>query len=128
MSEPMAVRSFIMAVLAACLLMSCGESHKAKSVVEDFLNENLADNSVSSVSFTKLDSTFYVKSGVVSNMRRAVEASGVFKSGIHYADFPAKSSKLLFIGVSYVDAKGSMTKHTFYLTPDLTGVVGFKND
>ena len=99
----MTSRHIITSALALLLLTACGESHKAKSLVEDFLSDNLADNAMGNVTFTRLDST-------------------------RYADIPSGSSKLLYIGVSFSDSHGLQVKRTVYLTPDLSGVVAIKEN
>ena len=43
--------------MALLLFTACGESHKAKTLVEDFLSDNLADNAMGNVTFTGLAST-----------------------------------------------------------------------
>lgn len=124
----MTSRHIITSALALLLLTACGESHKAKSLVEDFLSDNLADNAMGNVTFTRLDSTRYVRSQAVEAMRDATERSHTMKPGTRYTDIPSGSSKLLYIGVSFSDSHGLQVKRTVYLTPDLSGVVAIKEN
>lgn len=109
---------------AAFILCACGKQHKAEETVKDFLDTNLAATDYS-VDFTKIDSTRFVADSAVHAMRTSATANAAFKKDIKYGANPPQriyvfTKAAIFIGEDTL-------LHTFYLTPEMTQVVSFKN-
>lgn len=50
---------------SAILISGCGSGNKEEKLVSDFLNENLKENNISQVMFSKLDSTSHISDSVI---------------------------------------------------------------
>lgn len=115
----------------AVLFVSCGEEHRSRSLVKDFLKENLTIDDYSVDRWEKYDSTYRVSAQAIASLHSNVTHIGPFKSGIRYQPYKA-GDKLYFVRLKYeVDLGGdSLTKmtHTFYIDKDLTGVVAVKEN
>lgn len=112
---------------SAILLSGCGSGNKEEKLVSDFLNENLKENNISQVMFSKLDSTSHISDSVIGVMRNDIEKSKLFKNGIKYGN-RAKGKKLYFISVNYTASNGKKMKHTFYLDKNTDNIVCIKTD
>lgn len=112
---------------SAILLSGCGSGNKEEKLVSDFLNENLKENNISQVMFSKLDSTSHISDSVIGVMRNDIEKSRLFKNGIKYGN-RAKWKKLYFISVNYTASNGKKMKHTFYLDKNTDNIVCIKTD
>ncbi len=121
----MKTKHILTAIIAATILIGCGQEHKAKSLVTSFLDNNLKDNSYSIEDYSKLDSTFYVTDSMINVMRGNVGNIGTFKQ-IKYSD-KGNTNKLLFIHVKYKH-KGKSWKQTFYMDDNLNQIISLKND
>lgn len=104
-------------------LYGCGKQHKAESVINDFLAANLQASDYT-VSFSDIDSTRYVSDSIVNIMRAEAAKNIMFKKGIKYAD---KSERYIYTRVT-ICIGNDTTSHTFYLTPDMSQVVSFKEN
>lgn len=122
----MKTRSIIIILFATVLTTSCGNEFKAKSVVEDFLDKNLADNNYSIENVSKIDSTFYINDSLLTAMRTKANGTKMFKN-IKYPAIKNSHKKLIFIRVTYT-LNNKNVKQTFYLDRDLKEVVAFKNN
>jgi len=120
----MKLRHIIPFLFAALLLTGCGEEHKAKKTVKAFLQENLKTAALSEISFSKLDSTYYISDSLILQLRQQTDEAGCFKKSLRYADKDA-TGKLNFIEVRYKN-EGKPQTHTFYLTPENEQVVAIK--
>lgn len=112
---------------AAILMTGCGSENKEEKLVSDFLNKNLKENNISQVTFSEVDSTSHVSDSVIGIMRNDAERSGLFRSGLKYAE-RTKGQKLHFISVSYTASNGKRMRHTFYLDKKADNVICIKND
>ena len=112
---------------AAILMTGCGNGNKEEKLVSDFLNKNLKENNISQVTFSEVDSTSHVSDSVIGIMRNDAERSGLFRSGLKYAE-RTKGQKLHFISVSYTASNGKRMRHTFYLDKKADNVICIKND
>lgn len=112
---------------AAILMTGCGCGNKEEKLVSDFLNKNLKETNISQVTFSEVDSTSHVSDSVIGIMRNDAERSGLFRSGLKYAE-RTKGQKLHFISVSYTASNGKRMRHTFYLDKKADNVICIKND
>lgn len=112
---------------AAILMTGCCSGNKEEKLVSDFLNKNLKENNISQVTFSEVDSTSHVSDSVIGIMRNDAERSGLFRSGLKYAE-RTKGQKLHFISVSYTASNGKRMRHTFYLDKKADNVICIKND
>lgn len=114
-------------VPAMLALASCGPQHQAESVVKDFLQSNVADNSTLQISdFGDLDSTRYLNDSTISMLRAQVEKSPIYNKGIEYAD-RKDAQMLMFLRVTY-NVNGKEHHDTYYLNKDMTNVIAIKNN
>ena len=109
------------------LLASCGQQHQARTLVDDFMEANLADpKALNGVSYASLDSTRVISDSLIGVMRSLAKQNPRFKSDIAYAE--RKSTRLLYITrVDYCLNQDSC-QDTYYLDDSLTGVVAFKSN
>ena len=120
------MRKTVLAYIAtAMLLCACGKQHKAAETVKAFLDANLKSQSYN-VIFTKIDSTKLVSDSTVNVMRAFAAKNTAFKPNIQYgAETPQPS--YIFTKTRIVVGNDTLT-HTFYLTPELSDVVAFKDN
>ena len=100
------------------LLAACGQQQRAKSVVKDFVAQQLKKD-VSYLEFSDVDSTRAISDSLIEGMRHRGPQD------IHYLD--RQTATLLHIRAKYVFDKDTMSA-TFYLNPDAEGVVAFKEN
>lgn len=112
-------------MVAALLLCACGKQYKAEDTVKAFLDINLKSGNYY-VSFTKIDSTKLISDSIVNVMRTIAAKNTAFKPNIKYGAEPPQAS-YIFTKASIIIGNDTM-KHTFYLTPELSNVVAFKNN
>ncbi len=117
---------FVMVSGLVLMFTSCGDQHKAQSLVKDFLDENLVDQDCSYERFSRLTPTAMISFGQMKAMRQNVS-----KKNIDYKD-AAYPDTLLYLRATY-----KLTNHqgekqevtqTFYLDKGLTRVIGFKEN
>lgn len=113
-------------------LTSCGDQHKAQSLVKDFLNENLEERDCSYERFSRLTPTAMIDINGVKDMRQHMSQMPYMKKNINYQDAPAISDTLLYIRATYklTDKTGKEQEltQTFYMDKALTRVVAFKEN
>ena len=108
---------------------SCGDQHKAQSLIKDFLKENLKTEDCSFETFGRLSRTAMIDTKRIQEMRRDTEGLPTFKKGIDYHD-NAPTDTLLYMQATYKltesNGKEKEYKQTFYMDKALTRVVVFK--
>ena len=113
-------------------LTSCGDQHKAQSLVKDFLNENLEERDCSYERFSRLTPTAMIDMNGVKDMRQHMSQMPYMKKNINYQDASAISDTLLYIRATYQltnhDSKKQEITQTFYLDKALTRVIAFKEN
>ena len=113
-------------------LTSCGDQHKAQSLVKDFLNENLEERNCSYERFSRLTPTAMIDMNGVKDMRQHMRQMPYMKKNINYQDASAISDTLLYIRATYklTDKTGKEQEltQTFYMDKALTRVVAFKEN
>ena len=112
--------SYIMIGIALLLFASCGRQQRAKSVVKDFMAEQLHRQDVSYLDFSDIDSTHTFSDSLVSVLRERGP------QGVRYQD-RKKGEKLLYIRAQYTQGSDTCST-TFYLDMETTGVVAFKEN
>ena len=105
------------------LLTSCGQKHKAVTVVEDFLTEYaLAPDEIRDREFEHFDSTKVISDSLIVAMQGAKHE--LFKESIPYP--VNKAGRMLYhIRMNFVHHNDTLW-HTFYLDEPLEHVVAFK--
>ena len=121
----------LLPLFLAFLLMGCSEEQRSKSLVKDFLNENLTNDDYSVDRYIKFDSTYRVSTQAIASLHANATKIGPFKPDIRYQPYK-QGDKLLFLRVKYEvetggDKPAEMT-HTFYIDKDLQGVVAVKEN
>ena len=109
------------------LFASCGQQHKAESLVENFLEEHLIEAKyLNSIEFHQLDSTYAINDSIILNMHKRFIMNQKYKKGWVFGK-KKKGQKLMFIRVNY-----SINNHkysdTYYINPEMTDVVAIKNN
>lgn len=117
-------KTFVCCLTAIMLMCACGKQHKAEETVKDFLDNNLRIKEYS-VNFTKIDSTKLVSDSLIYVMRTNASKNASFKSGITYNANPPQRIYIFTKAKIYI-GKDTL-QHTFYLNPELTHVVSFKD-
>ena len=114
-------------VPAMLVLASCGPQHQAESAVEEFLQNNIADNSTLQISnYGDLDSTRYLNDSTISALQAQEEKSPIYNKGIKYAD-RKETQMLMFIRVTY-NVNGKEHHDTYYLNKEMTEVIAIKSN
>ena len=109
------------------LLASCGQQHKAESVVEDFMENNLKDASaLQIVEYSDIDSTRYLNDSIINKLRNTAKNSSMYSGRTDFAQ-RNKDEKLIIIRVRY-KINGQDFHDTFYLNKEMTGVIALKNN
>ena len=112
---------------AMLLLASCGQQHKAESVVEDFMENNLKDASaLQIVEYSDIDSTRYLNDSIINKLRNTAKNSPMYAGRTEFAQ-RNKDEKLIIIRVRY-KINGQDFHDTFYLNKEMTGVIALKNN
>lgn len=106
------------------LLASCGKQHKAEGVVKDFLSKSLVAQDYT-VSLSKIDSTKRVSKDAITLMRTAAGKNKSFKQPIEYGDLGQNG--YIFTRATIAQGRDTMVQ-TFYLNPEITQVVAFKEN
>lgn len=123
------LRLSLMALAAVLLLASCGKEGDAKSMVNDFLDTYLVDNTRSDVRFSRMDSTRLIPPERVMALREHMKTVKLFKPDVTYAEGDIPST-LYYIRVTYTkpsaDGKGKRYSQTFYFDPEVKRLVAFK--
>ncbi len=111
---------------------SCGDQHKAQSLVKDFMSENLEEgNDCSFDRFSRLTPTAMISFDQVKMMRSHMGKLSYIKKNIDYKD-GAYPDTLLYIRATYdltspAGSKQQVTQ-TFYMDKALTRVIAFKEN
>ncbi|WP_338337383.1 hypothetical protein [Marseilla massiliensis] len=112
---------------AMLLLASCGQQHKAESVVEDFMENNLKDASaLQIVEYSDIDSTRYLNDSIINKLRNTAKNSSMYAGRTEFAQ-RNKDENLIIIRVRY-KINGQDFHDTFYLNKEMTGVIALKNN
>lgn len=118
-------KSLFLVIACVTLLSSCGERRKAKATIENFLSENMKSPDYYADLYS-LDSTWRVSDVAIEQMRRNSDPYGIYKSVVRFVERD-KSGKLMFMQGMII--MGSDTfRQTFYLNPDLKGIVAVKEN
>lgn len=120
-------QSFVVLMfLSAAFFTGCGQKHHAKQLISDFLDKNLKDPDISSISYSELDSTIYITDSTIQVMHQQADTMKVFRPKIQY-EKGKLSEKLLFMTVKF---KQNDERHayTFYFDHELQDVLAFKRN
>ncbi len=117
---------YILIGVVILTLTACGERHRAQSIAEDFLEQNMADASaLSRCEFTSFDSTRTVSDSAISKMRQQAAASKAYSGRAAYVERQGRT--LLLMRATFL-VNGDTCGATFYLNPQLDGIVAFKEN
>ena len=105
--------------MALLLFASCGRQQQAKSVVKEFMDQQLDKQDVSYLDFTDLDSTHALSDSVIQSMHQCG------KQGVNYLE--RKHRTLLYLRAQYLQDSDTLST-TFYLDPEATGIVAYKEN
>lgn len=118
------IRTLTCCFTAGILMCACGKQHKAEETVKAFLDNNLKTTEYS-VNFTKIDSTRLVSDSLIHVMRTNASKNTSFRNNIAYDANPPQRIYMFTKAKIYI-GKDTL-QHTFYLTPELTQVISFKD-
>lgn len=118
------IRTLTCCFTAVILMCACGKQHKAEETVKAFLDNNLKTTEYS-VNFTKIDSTRLVSDSLIHVMRTNASKNTSFRNNIAYDANPPQRIYMFTKAKIYI-GKDTL-QHTFYLTPELTQVISFKD-
>ena len=127
----MKIKFSILLLGIVLLFTSCGEQHKAQSLVKDFLNENLIDNDCNFERFSKLTPTAMINAERLAAMRKDIETLPIVKKGIQYGSNELPDT-LLYIRATYKltgkDGEKEKFTQTFYMDKGITHIIAFKKN
>lgn len=117
----------IITALMAVMICSCSDNSKAKSLVDDFMENNMADTvKVTDVAYSPLDSTTRMNDSIVDELRKEAHSIPLLKKGVTFTQKP--SPTLRFMNVRYRTQNDStLRQQTFYFDREVNGIVVVKN-
>ncbi len=115
----MTKRYFILLGATLLLFASCGRQQQAKSVLKDFMSEQLHRDDVSYLNFSDVDSTHAFTDSLIAILR---QRGG---KGVQYQE--RKGRTLLHIRAKYLQGQDTCST-TFYLDDEATGVIAYKDN
>lgn len=119
-------------ILFLCLVLltvSCGEQHKAESLVKDFIKENTVGESYDFDKFSKISTTAMITKERVQQMHKEMENLPFVKKNVRY-DKGILPDTLLYIKANYrlKNEKGDEEEYTqtFYMDKEISRIISFK--
>lgn len=106
------------------MLTACTSRRKATTAIDEFLSQNLV-NTEYTTEFLAMDSTHKLKNHIIVNLQQQASADKAFKKGIKW-DKPS-SEKYIFMRMRVIQGTDTMIR-TFYLNPEMTKVLAFKEN
>lgn len=92
---------FLFMLLASFLFIGCGKKQDAKLLVSAFLDNNLKNTDIGSISYSDLDSTIYINDSIVGAMHQQADTMKAFKPKIVYDKVKALDDTVLYIKVKF---------------------------
>ena len=117
----------IITALMAVMICSCSDNSKAKSLVDDFMENNMADTvKVTGVVYSPLDSTTRMNDSIVDELRKEARSIPLLTEGVTFTQKP--SPTLRFMNVRYrTQNDATLRQQTFYFDREVNGIVVVKN-
>ena len=112
------LKNLIYIIGVTLLLAACGQQHRAKSVVKDFM-ETYQKGDVSYLDFSDVDSTKVLSDSLVNALQQQAGKGATFQK--------RTSTTLLLIRAKYL-LDDDTCSTTFYLDPSTMGVVACKDN
>ena len=112
------LKNLIYIIGVTLLLAACGQQHRAKSVVKDFM-ETYQKGDVSYLDFSDVDSTKVLSDSLVNALQQQAGKGVTFQK--------RTSTTLLLIRAKYL-LDDDTCSTTFYLDPSTMGVVACKHN
>lgn len=121
------LQQIIITALMAVMICSCSDNSKAKSLVDDFMQNNMADTvKVTDVAYSQLDSTTRMNDSIVDELRKEAHSIPLLKKGVTFTQKP--SPTLRFMNVRYRTKNDTtLRQQTFYFDREVNGIVVVKN-
>lgn len=121
------LQQIIITALTAVMICSCSDNSKAKSLVDDFMENNMADTvKVTDVVYSPLDSTTRMNDSIVDELRKEARSIPLLKKGVTFTQKP--SPTLRFMNVRYRTKNDTtLRQQTFYFDREVNGIVVVKN-
>lgn len=116
------IKTFVIC-LTTLVALSCGNQHKAESVVKDFLDANMMSADYS-ISFNGIDSTRNLTDSMINVMKINAKNNSLFKKNIAYGTNKGKKPYILTKTRIY-NGKDTVP-YTFYLDKTMQNVIAFK--
>jgi hypothetical protein len=111
-------------LLSIILLSGCGQEHEIKTIVKDFMKDNMTLDDHKVIEWSKVGDTYFVSDSIIQVMHTHAEQDKLVKPNTSYMP---RTEKLYFIQVKYAVSQDTI-KQTFYLDDQMSGVVCFKKD
>ena len=112
---------YIIIGIALLLFASCGRQQAAKSAVKDFVGQYLYED-VSYVDFTSVDSTRAISDSLIDVLHRQA------RPALGTPDYRPRTGRTLFVIRANYHVGDDTLSSTFYLNPDLDGIVAYKDN
>ena len=110
------MRKIIYLILGAVCMISCGQRHEAKTVVRDFIREQMKTDDYALV-FGRLDSTYRISDSIMGDLQKRSTTDTLFKQPMQLGDYQGVKTKLVL--TAKIIMKDDTLKRTFYLDPNL---------
>ena len=109
---------YIIIGVALLLFASCTQQQQAKSVAKDFVETHISDDA-DYLEFSDLDSTRAISDSLVRVLRQR---------GPKGANYVERTSRTLYLLRAKYLLDDDTCSTTFYMNPDMAGVVAVKNN
>ena len=109
---------YIVIGVALLLFASCTQQQQAKSVAKDFVETHISDDA-DYLEFSDLDSTRAISDSLVRVLRQ---------QGPKGANYVERTSRTLYLLRAKYLLDDDTCSTTFYMNPDMAGVVAVKNN
>lgn len=120
-------RLYIIIGIGLLLFASCGQQHQSKKIIQEFMDQYMANpSSRSSISIVKFDSTKVLNDSILNLMRINADTIQRYQKSIKYTETPIEQ-KLYVARVTY-SVNGIEYSDTYYLDDQLMHVVAFKSN
>lgn len=118
------MRKVLYIIMCSLVLMACGNRRKAINTVDEFLKANLV-NAEYETEFISMDSTYKVKDSVLVALQQQAPQDKAFKKGIKW-EKPVPG-KFIYMRMKVIQQEDTLVR-TFYLDPEMTKVLAFKQN
>jgi len=121
------MKKIVLFAFCTILFASCGKKATVKSLVSDFMEQNMVDASLYDLKIGKIDSTRFLSADKINELRKLNGPEGLYKKNVKYTEGGIPRT-LTYVNVMLIKdgEQRDTVKQTFYLDQELTRVIAMK--